>query len=74
MNARVTFDRKANAAYIYLRDIGPGEAVMQCSVECDKAKGWIILDLDKSGRLIGIEVLEATRGLPDEVLDSAERL
>lgn len=74
MNARVTFDRKANAAYIYLRDIGPGEAVTQCPVECKEVKGWIILDLDKAGRLIGIEVLEATRGLPDRVLESAERL
>jgi uncharacterized protein YuzE len=24
---RVTFDRRANAAYIYLTEIGPGEAV-----------------------------------------------
>ncbi len=66
---RVTFDRKANAAYIYLVDIGPGEAVKQ-----ETTGGPVILDFDRSGRLIGIEVLNASEFLPQEILDNAERI
>jgi uncharacterized protein YuzE len=64
---RVTFDRRANAAYIYLVDIGSGEAVRQ------EVAGPVILDFDRSGHLVGIEVLRATKFLPQEVLDAAER-
>jgi len=35
-------------------------------VDCDEAAGVVILDLDHEGRLIGIEVLGATAGLPPE--------
>ncbi len=65
---RVTFDRQANAAYIYLVDVEPGEAVKQ------EVAGPVILDFNRSGHLIGIEVLRATKFLPREVLDAAERL
>jgi uncharacterized protein YuzE len=71
---RVTFDRGGNAAYIYLKEIGEGEAVRQHLVDEPHTRGMIVLDFDKKGRLIGIEVLDATRALPQEVLDHAERL
>jgi uncharacterized protein YuzE len=64
---RVTYDAEANAAYIYLADaIGRGEAVRQQVVDGD-----IILDFDASGRLLGIEVLDARRRLPDGILAMA---
>ena len=72
MEVRVTLDRDADAAYIYLREIGPAESAYQCAVDCDGAEGMILLDLDREGRLIGIEVLNAQRGLPAEVLEAAE--
>jgi uncharacterized protein YuzE len=34
----------------------------------------IVLDFDMKGRRIGIEVLDATRALPDELLRNAERI
>jgi uncharacterized protein YuzE len=40
-------------------------------VECEQASGIVILDLDAEGRLIGIEVIGATRGPPPELLASA---
>jgi uncharacterized protein YuzE len=71
---RITFDRSSNAAYIYLREIGPGEAARQHHVDEPHTRGTIVLDFDDDGRLIGIEVLDATRALPRELLDRAERI
>ncbi len=36
--------------------------------------GMINLDFNKSGRLIGIEIVNATKLLPYEVLEKAERI
>ena len=69
---RITFDRRANAAYIYLREIEP--AGVARTVPVADAPGMINLDFDRSGRLIGIEVLPATQHLPPELLEQAERL
>jgi uncharacterized protein YuzE len=71
---RVTFDRAGNAAYIYLKDIERGESARQHRVDEPHTRGMIALDFDKKGRRIGIEVLDATRALPQQVLDSAERI
>jgi uncharacterized protein YuzE len=71
---RVTFDRSANEVYIHLKEIGEGEAVRQHAVDAEHTRGMIIMDFDKKGRLIGIEVLDATRALPNEVLEAAERV
>ena len=71
---RVTFDRSGNSAYIYLKDIERRESARQHHVDEPHTRGMIVLDFDKKGRLIGIEVLDATRALPQEVLDAAERI
>ena len=71
---KVEFDRKANAAYIYLADVGPGEAVSQHVVDAPGARGMIVLDFDQTGRLIGIDVGGATSALPPEVLERAARI
>lgn len=70
---RVTYDRKANAAYVYLKDkIEANEA--QKTYTCDPIEidGDINLDFDKSGYLIGIEILNASQKLPLEFLKQAE--
>jgi uncharacterized protein YuzE len=69
---RVTFDPKADAAYVYFREIEPGGAAIQCPVVCNRSQGMIVLDLDLEGRLIGVEVIGARGGLPPELLDQAE--
>jgi len=69
---RVTHDPTVDAAYIYLEDsIAPG-AVMKTYC-CDPAEvnGQINLDFDSSGRMVGIEVLDASRLLPAGVLRRA---
>ena len=57
-------DPEANAAYLALTDIGPGEAVETIRVR-DRA-GDIVgaVDLDADGCVLGIEFLDADRRLP----------
>ena len=56
---KVEFDKEADAAYIYLKDrIRKGEVKKTITVS-----DTIILDLDKNKKLLGIEVLNATKNL-----------
>ncbi len=61
---------------IYLREIEAGGVHDMVVVdEADRiARGSVILKFDRNGRLIGIEVLNASRALPKEFLAAAERL
>ncbi|MDV9188548.1 DUF2283 domain-containing protein [Streptomyces sp. SR27] len=72
---RVTYDKTANAAYVYLTD--PQVRTRSSRMyPCDpvEASGMINLDFDEQGRLIGIEVLAADSKLPEYLLESSERL
>lgn len=71
---RVTYDASVDAAYIQLVDnIGAGG--VENTYPCDPREvgGMINLDLDSAGRLVGIEVLDASKLLPPEVLEHAEQ-
>lgn len=66
---RVTFDAEANAAYVYLADEPStgwrhGKTV---AISVDQIPGMVNIDLDADGRLIGIEILDATGLLPDKM-------
>jgi uncharacterized protein YuzE len=62
---RVTYDALVDAAYIYLVDTPlPGSAVTTLSLDPREVNGEVNIDLDFEGRIIGIEVLEASRLLP----------
>jgi len=52
----ITYDTKADALYIRLRD---GEFGSNKEIE-----EGIILDLDKEGCLLGLEILDASRRIP----------
>lgn len=61
---KIEYDKEADAAYIYLvEDIGDGKAVRTIQLNDN-----IILDFDADGKLIGIEVLNASKVLSKEVL------
>jgi uncharacterized protein YuzE len=57
---RVEYDRKADAMYIWLRkakhDIG------------EELAENVVIDLDKNGRIISIEVLDASKNLGRELV------
>lgn len=70
---RIEYDSEADAAYIQLvDDISPGG--VHRTVGCDPSEvgGMINLDFDAVGRLLGIEVLDASKMLPAELLARAE--
>jgi len=71
---RVEYDAAADAAYIYLREIRKGDASYTLIAEPEIDTDMINLDFDKDARLIGIEVLSASRHLPPELLANANRL
>lgn len=76
-NLGVTYDKEANAAYVYL--VNPEtetETDVAFVYPCDPVEvgGMINLDFDDNGRLIGIEVLAASSKLPQYLIESAERI
>jgi uncharacterized protein YuzE len=58
---RVEYDSKADAMYIWLR-----KARYEISEELAEN---VIIDLDKNGRIIGIEILDATKNLGKELIN-----
>lgn len=72
---RVTYDKKANAAYVYFTDPQVVQKVAHM-YPCDPidVDGMINLDFDESMRVVGIEVLAARTKVPQYLLDQAERL
>lgn len=71
---RITYSKNADAAYIYLTDIKKGGVAKTHPCEVPGIKGEIMLDFDKDGRLVGIEILDASNGLPASFLKSAENI
>ncbi|MBI3694243.1 MAG: DUF2283 domain-containing protein [Acidobacteria bacterium] len=72
---RITYDPSVDAAYIYLSSkIARGAVARTYPCDPSEVKAEINLDFDASGRLIGIEVLEASRKLPADLLKQAEVL
>ena len=57
---RVEYDQKADAMYIWLR-----KAKYDISEELAEN---VVLDFDKKGRIIGIEVLDASKNLGKELV------
>ncbi|MAG02826.1 DUF2283 domain-containing protein [Candidatus Pacearchaeota archaeon] len=65
---RFTYDKEADAVYIYLGDFIEGGGVK----ETRELKENIFLDLDENGKLLGIEILDASKILNKELLVKAE--
>jgi uncharacterized protein YuzE len=69
---KITFDRKTNTAYIYFSSVEPNEPLRTYPCDPIEIGGQINLDFDSKGTLFGIEVLDATQLLPEELLMKAE--
>ncbi len=63
---RITFDKDADAVYIYFKEISSGEVAKTISLNES-----VNVDLDKDGITLGIEILEASKNLPSNTLKSA---
>ena len=62
---RVEYDSKADAMYIWFR-----KAKHEISEELAEN---IVIDLDKSGRIIGIEILDVSKNLGKELVNKILR-
>jgi uncharacterized protein YuzE len=71
---KITFDKEADAIYIYFTEIGV--AGVNRTYLCDPKEndGMINLDFDQNDRLVGIEILDASKKLPQDLLDHAVRI
>ncbi len=65
---KFTYDKDTDAAYIYLDD-SIKEREAKKTIELNDN---IILDFDKNGKLIGIEILDASKTLNQKSLLSAQ--
>lgn len=63
---KITLDKEADAAYLYFKEISEGEVEKTISLNES-----INIDLDKEGRTLGIEILDASKNLPLNALKSA---
>ena len=62
---KIKYDKKADAVYIRFND--------QKYFESDEVKEGVIFDYDKKGRIIGIEVLDASQRFPKEFKEELEK-
>lgn len=72
---RITYDRSADAAYIYLTDAAllPGCDTVPCGTPLSDPGVEAMINLDfKDGKIIGLEVLDASRWLHADLLALAE--
>ena len=70
---RLTHDAVADAAYVYLVDeIDRGEVASPQIAGIPLDRATLIVDFDASGRVLGIEVLGASRVLREETISAAE--
>jgi len=70
---KITFDKKANAAYLYIVDIGSADVVRTQECDVDQMLGSINLDFDKDNRLVGIEIINANQVLPKRLIDELSK-
>jgi uncharacterized protein YuzE len=69
---RITYDAAADAVYIYLtgEPLTPGRTTIQAGTP-PSIEGFIALDW-KDGRLVGLEILDASSRLHQDLLEEAE--
>jgi uncharacterized protein YuzE len=65
---KIEYDKSVDAAYINLIPAQPGAATRTYACDPEEVGGQIQLDFDAAGRLIGIEVLDASHLLPAAAL------
>jgi uncharacterized protein YuzE len=75
VSVRFTYDSAADAAYVYFVDaIGPGEVARTVASMLELDRSFIAFDLDIDGKVLGMEILGASRLLTQETLRTAELL
>ena len=68
---RILYDRQTDTAYLVLSDDGEKSRTHACDPM--EVNGEINLDFGVDGELMGLEVMQARRMLPADLLAAAER-
>ncbi len=63
---KITYDKEADAAYIYFKEISAGEVTKTISLNES-----VNVDFGKDGMTLGIEILGASKNLPANTLKTA---
>jgi uncharacterized protein YuzE len=74
---KIEYDKSIDAIYIYLiPDKDVKSSWVKKTYPCDPSEvnGMINLDFDENGHLGGIEIIDASKKLPKEIIDSAIRI
>lgn len=75
LSVRLTYDSVADAAYVYFVDaVGAGEVVRTSASMLELDRSFIAFDFDVDGKVLGMEILGASRLLAQETLRTAEQL
>lgn len=70
---KITYDKSADAAYIYLiENITPGWVKKTYPCDPTEVQGMINLDFTEDGRLGGIEIIGASKKLSQDILNKAD--
>jgi uncharacterized protein YuzE len=56
---KIEFDKEADAAFVYFRDISAGEVKKTISLN-----EYLNIDLDSEGKILGIEILNVSKNMP----------
>lgn len=71
---RLTYDPEVDAAYLYLvASIEDGEVDRTISSKLELDRSFISFDVNAEGKILGIEILGASRVLPLAVIQGAVR-
>jgi len=65
---KISYDKEANAAYIYINSESNQKVYKTYSCDPIEVNGIINLDFDKNGKLLGIEIMDADKKLPETIL------
>lgn len=70
---RISYDREADATYIYLTDaeLMPGGDSIPCNTPDDVGQAWVVMDW-REGPIVGLEVLDASKLLHRDLLAQAQ--
>jgi uncharacterized protein YuzE len=71
---RLTYDPESGMAYLYLQEKPSGEAFdRSVELDDDELPDSLVVDIDREGRLIGIEIFGADHCLSPQLREQAER-
>lgn len=76
LNFKVTYDKEADAAYIYFTEIKDGGVSETLTVDDDSGRlsDDFNVDVDEGFKTLGIEILYASEHLPEDLVNKLKQL